>query len=107
MRKAKFKLQLKVSLFYQFIREKNFFQKYDNEERNTEKKLVLSSKIKEGGLLKEDETLVINFDKEVELSGDQKFEISQTGVGMWAGRRESYVSTFCDDFKSNTMYKFL
>ena len=63
--------------------------------------MVLSSKIKEGGLLKEDETLVINFDKEVELSGDQKFEISQSGVGMWAGRRESYVSTFCDDFKSN------
>lgn len=66
--------------------------------------MILSSKIKEGGLLKEDETLVINFDKEVELSGDQKFEISQTGVGMWGGRRESYVSTFCDDFKSNINY---
>lgn len=56
-------------------------------------------KIKEGGSLKEDESLVITLDQEIELSGDQKFEISQSGVGMWAGR-PAYVSTFCDGFKS-------
>lgn len=69
-------------------------KKYNNDDREVEKSLVTVSELKGLKGTLQDESIIINMSKEIELSGDLKFKITQKNNELGILKHEKYICTF-------------